>query len=276
MLATALLTLSLAGNPTPVSHSHTLTKTATTVEQCQGLLDASREQTYAAHLVLPKHLTLLSWNIYKAQKEHLQDDLTRLNELADMVLLQEAIDVPFLHSLKPYWRFSKGYKSGDMQSGVMTLSRWPAVVHCTLTHTEPWLRSPKATNVVEYALANQQSLLSINLHGINFALGTEDFATQFQSAARLMEDHDGPIVFAGDFNAWSDARQEIVVNTLTKFGLKEAQFEDDKRTTAFGLALDQLWSRDIKMTDATVLDYSSSDHNPILINLTFLENNDDT
>lgn len=276
MVVVAFLAMSLASNFLPATNTHAQTKTATTVEQCQGLLNASRKQTYAEHLVLPKRLTLLSWNIYKAQKEHLHDDLTRLNKLADIVLLQEAIDVPFLHSLKPYWRFSKGYKSGDMQSGVMTLSRWPAVVHCTLTHTEPWLRSPKATNIVEYALPNQQSLLSINLHGINFALGTEDFAVQFSNAASLMKNHTGPIVFAGDFNAWSDARQEIVVSTLTKFGLKEAKFADDQRTTAFGLALDQLWSRDIKMTDATVLEYSSSDHNPILINLTLLESHDDT
>ncbi|MGO2074969.1 MAG: endonuclease/exonuclease/phosphatase family protein [Pseudoalteromonas sp.] len=140
-----------------------ITKIASSLEQCQQQLKKSQIQTYAKHYVLPKQLHLLSWNIYKAQNQGLYEDLNELNQQADIVFLQEAIETEKLKNLKPFWRFSKGYKSGDMQSGVMTLSRWPATVHCTLTDIEPWLRSPKATNIVQYALPNQQQLLSINV-----------------------------------------------------------------------------------------------------------------
>ena len=128
----------------------------------------------------------MSWNIYKAQIDGLLTDLQKLNADADIVLLQEAIEEPSFTKLKPYWRFAKGYKSGSVQSGVMTLSRWPATVHCTLTHKEPWLRSPKATNIVEYALP-EQLLLSINLHAINFTIGVSDFKQQLTMPPLLSE-----------------------------------------------------------------------------------------
>lgn len=245
-----------------------ITKTAHSLEQCQQQLEKSQIQTYAKHYILPKQLTLLSWNIYKAQNQGLYKDLKALNQQADIVLLQEAIEAEQLKNLKPFWRFSKGYKSGDMQSGVMTLSRWPATVHCTLTDIEPWLRSPKATNIVQYALADQRQLLSINLHGINFTLGTEEFNQQLQNTAALMQNHTGPIIFAGDLNAWSDDRQALVVTTLSALGLSEAVYLNDKRTKAFGLALDQVWARGVTIETTQVSEVSTSDHNPILATLT--------
>ncbi|MGO2563927.1 MAG: endonuclease/exonuclease/phosphatase family protein, partial [Pseudoalteromonas nigrifaciens] len=71
----------------------------------------------------------------------------------------------------------------------------------------------------------------------------------------------------GDLNAWSDARQKLVNDALTKLGLKEAIYVDDKRTKAFGLALDQVWARGVVISDTLVSEYNSSDHNPILATL---------
>ena len=245
-----------------------ITKTAVNLANCQQQLAQSRMQTYAEHYILPYQFKLLSWNIYKAQIDGLLTDLQNLNADADIVLLQEAIEEPALTKLKPYWRFAKGYKSGGVQSGVMTLSRWPATVHCTLTHKEPWLRSPKATNIVEYALPEQQLLLSINLHAINFTIGVSDFKQQLDDAAAIIRTHKGPIVFAGDLNTWSDERQALLQQTLTQLGLHEAIYLDDKRTKAFGLALDQVWVRGVKIETTIVPELASSDHNPIIATLT--------
>ncbi|WP_199525366.1 endonuclease/exonuclease/phosphatase family protein [Pseudoalteromonas sp. bablab_jr011] len=245
-----------------------ITKTAANLAGCQQQLAQSRLQTYAGHYILPYQFELLSWNIYKAQIDGLVNDLNTLNESADIVLLQEAIKDSTLTNLKPYWRFAKGYKSGNVQSGVMTLSRWPATVHCTLTHVEPWLRSPKATNIVEYALPNQQLLLSVNLHAINFTFGISDLKQQLDDAADIMRHHTGPIIFAGDLNTWSDERQQLVTQTLNNLGLHEAIYLDDKRTKAFGLALDQVWVRGVKIETTVVPELESSDHNPIIATLT--------
>ncbi|WMS94295.1 endonuclease/exonuclease/phosphatase family protein [Pseudoalteromonas sp. HL-AS2] len=251
----------------PSDEAQGITETAYTPLRCNQQLQASRQKTYSRKFIVPQQARLLSWNIYKAQNQGLYKDLTHLNETADIVLLQEAIVDTRLTSLKPFWRFSPGYKSGNVQSGVMTLSRWPATVHCTFIHKEPWLRSPKATNIVEYAMANQQRLLSVNLHGINFTFGTKAYAQQLQASIKIMQQHKGPILFAGDLNAWSDARQKLVNDALTKLGLKEAIYVDDKRTKAFGLALDQVWARGVVISDTLVSEYNSSDHNPILATL---------
>lgn len=244
------------------------TETASSPAQCAQQLHTSRQHTYSKRYIIPKQLQLLSWNIYKAQTQGLYHDLVQLNQQADIVLLQEAIEDKRLSALKPYWRFSPGYKSGDIQSGVMTLSRWPATVHCTFIHTEPWLRSPKATNIVEYAMASQQRLLSVNLHGINFTLGTEDYQQQINDVVKVLQQHQGPIIIAGDFNTWNEARQAVVIKALTKLGLSEASYLNDKRTTAFGLALDQVWTRSVTINATQVREITSSDHNPILATLT--------
>lgn len=266
-----LLITSLFVDSAPSDEQLGITDTAYTPDLCKQHLQTSRMQTYSKQFNIPKQLKLLTWNIYKAQDADLIKDLTTLNSQADIILLQEAIEDPRLTQLKPYWRFALGYKSGEMQTGVMTLSHWPAAVHCTFIHREPWLRSPKATNIVEYVMAGNQRLLSINMHGINFTLGTADYKKQLQDSLNIMAQHTGPIIFAGDLNAWSDARQHLIVSSLTKLGLTETNYFDDKRTKAFGLALDQVWTRGVTIADSTVLQYDSSDHNPILVTLALNE-----
>ncbi|BFM22020.1 endonuclease/exonuclease/phosphatase family protein [Gilvimarinus japonicus] len=248
-----------------------LTDTASTAEACQTKLRASRAQTYGAAYQVPSTFSILSWNIYKAQNAHLLQDLTTLSQDVDIVLLQEALEDERLEALKPYWRFAPGYHSGDMQSGVMTLSRWPAAVHCQFSHDEPWLNTPKATNVVEYVLQNGERLLAINLHAINFTLGTQAYREQLSSAVALMLEHDGPIIFAGDLNSWSDSRRDILTDLLEPLGLTATEFPEDNRTLTFGMALDYVWLRGVHISAAQVPVYESSDHNPLLVSLMITE-----
>lgn len=248
-----------------------ISDTAYTPAQCNKLLRVNRLHTYSSRYIMAKQFKLLTWNIYKAQNRGLFTDLSKLNEQVDLILLQEAIEEPRLVKLKPYQRFSPGYKSGDTQTGVMTLSRWPATAHCTLTHEEPWLRTPKATNITEYAVSGNVRLLSVNMHGINFTLGTKAYKKQLQDSLNVMMRHHGPIIFAGDLNAWSDARQQLIINSLTKLGLTEARYLDDKRTKTFGFALDQIWTRGVSISKISVKQYESSDHNPILVTLEISE-----
>ena len=251
----------------PIVGEPGLTDTANTAEACLARLNGSREQSYSPAYELPDTFSILSWNIYKAQNEHLWRDLTLLSEEVDIVLLQEALEDKRLEALKPYWRFAPGYQSGDMQSGVMTLSRWPAAVHCQFTHEEPWLNTPKATGVVEYVLQNGERLLAVNVHAINFTLGTDAYREQIATAAALMREHQGPIIFAGDLNSWSDARNDVLQELLEPLGLEATEFHEDNRTLTFGLALDYVWLRGVSISAARVPIYESSDHNPLLVSL---------
>ena len=55
---------------------------------------------------------------------------------------------------------------------------------------------------------------------------------------------------------------------MTQLGLHEAIYLDDKRTKTFGLALDQIWVRGVKIETTIVPELASSDHNPIIATLT--------
>lgn len=242
-----------------------LTDLELTPDSCIQRLESSQQQTYPSHYVLPGKVSLISWNIYKAQHQNLASDLAHLNSSADIVLLQEALLNKDLVGLKPFWRFAPGYKSGDQQSGVLTLSRWPATVHCHFVHQEPWLRTPKATNVVEYVMNDGQRLLAINLHAINFSLGLTDYRRQLDDAITIIEHHKGPVVFAGDLNSWSLRRGDLLDERLKSVGLEAASFSQDNRTRFWGRPLDYVWVRGININSAEVPISTSSDHNPLLV-----------
>lgn len=123
LLILTFAAITIAAQTTLSDEEKGFTETAHTPHLCSQQLHASRQQTYSKKHLIPKQLKLLSWNIYKAQNNGLYQDLAQLNQHADILLLQEAIEDHRLSILKPYWRFSPGYKSGDIQSGVMTLSR---------------------------------------------------------------------------------------------------------------------------------------------------------
>jgi len=248
-----------------------LTNTANSAKSCQAKLELSRDKVYGELYQMPSALSILSWNIYKAKNDDLLQDLTVLSEGVDIVLLQEALEDERLEALKPYWRFAPGYQAGSVQTGVMTLSRWPAAVHCQFAYNEPWLKTPKATNVVEYALQNGERLLAINVHAINFTLGVKAYREQLDSAVALMREHKGPIVFAGDLNSWSKSRRKTLTQLLEPLGLVPTEFLEDNRRRAFGRALDYVWLRGVEIGAIEVPVHKSSDHNPLLVSLRVTE-----
>ena len=58
-----------------------------------------------------------------------------------------------------YEAFVRGYVQNEIDTGVLTLARTPHLVHCHLLATEPWLRTPKATSVTLYPLAESDDSL---------------------------------------------------------------------------------------------------------------------
>ncbi|MDO3386782.1 endonuclease/exonuclease/phosphatase family protein [Gilvimarinus sp. SDUM040013] len=248
--------------------SAALTVQVNSVAACRQALAESRVAEAAHIYQLPEQLHLVSWNIYKANRDNLLSDLQQLAGTADILLLQEAFVDERLTRLKPYWRFAPGYVDGNRATGVLTLSPWPARVHCRFTHLEPWLRTPKATAVLEYQ-SSAGLLLAVNLHAVNFEFGIEAFTAQLSDVRKLVEDHSGPVVLAGDFNTWSEERTALVSEYFSALELTPANFSQDNRTTTFGNALDHIWTRGVKITASEVPLHNSSDHNPLLITFRF-------
>lgn len=248
-----------------------MTLQARGVDECVASLQQSATLSMAPEYILPEPLRILSWNIYKAGRDNLLQELSDLAAQVDVVFLQEAFIDSSLTSLKPYWRFSPGYIDGDLTTGVLTLSHWPALVHCQLVHQEPLLRTPKATGVVEY-LTESGRLLAINLHAVNFEFGLDTLTQQLSDIARIIDAHAGPVVFAGDFNTWSESRNQLLNDTLHPLGLEPADFAADNRTTTFGYALDHIWTRGVTISASEVPITTSSDHNPLFVTFHIMEN----
>lgn len=217
---------------------------------------------------LSGHLDVLSWNIQKASNDGWARDLAELAGDVHLAFLQEAAVEAMIPDVIPgsplYQAFTRGYTTGSLETGVMTLSSHSPSMLCNFTALEPWLGTPKAVTVTEHPLEGRdERLLAINIHAVNFTLGVEDFRRQLEPLAHLLGEHRGPAILAGDFNTWSEARQKLVDQLLSSQGLSALEFAEDRRTTAFGRPLDHIYVRGLRAERAEVVPVTSSDHNAL-------------
>lgn len=220
---------------------------------------------------LAPEFEVLSWNIQKASNPGWKADLRRLASDVELAFIQEAslqAGIPDLLPSDLVDVFAMGYSTDSLETGVMTLGTAPPSLHCAFTATEPWLRTPKAASVAEYALRDRpERLLVINLHAVNFTLGLEPLRQQLASLMAVLALHTGPAIVAGDLNTWSEPRQQLVDDYMAKHGLLAVSFEPDLRSRPLGRALDHIYIRGMRAERAEVIPVDSSDHNPLRVRL---------
>ncbi|TDG12709.1 endonuclease/exonuclease/phosphatase family protein [Seongchinamella unica] len=225
--------------------------------------------------VLSDSVNILSWNIQKASNDGWMADLMELGSDTHLAFIQEAALQAQLGEFDPrgplFQSFSQGYTTASVNSGVMTLSRHAPTMQCNFNSTEPWLGTPKAAAVTEHPLQGRDDrLLAINLHAVNFTFGVEDLQAQLRPLVELLLNHRGPAILAGDFNTWSDARQQLVDQVLSQHGLEPLAFDPDLRTTVFGRPLDHIYVRGLAPEHTEVIPVTSSDHNALRARLKLL------
>ncbi len=219
----------------------------------------------------PKDIGLLVWNIHKNKHADALEDLARMASNMDLVLLQEAnfenIPQAKLQQVE-YWSFAPGFRTSKSLTGVMTISSVRPLAHCFMRQQEPWLRTPKAISVTEFAVyGSDQTLAVVNIHGVNFTIGSSDFEQQLDKIRVVIENHDGPIIAAGDFNTWNDGRVEKLEHLSRRLGMTELTFPVDNRVTPFSHTIDRILIRGLIVLDATTEIVDSSDHNPLAVRL---------
>ena len=215
--------------------------------------------------------SLLNWNVEKAKDPSLVSEFAELARLSDLIFLQEAVPLKKTQTVieqSLFEAFVRGYVQNEVETGVLTLARTPHLVHCQLLATEPWLRTPKATSVTLYPLAeSDNTLLTVNLHAVNFSFGVKAYQGQLDKAAELIRSHEEPVIFGGDLNTWSDRRQGVLDSLADELGLIPVPFSPDHRTTQFGKPLDHLFVRGLAWQSTKTKEVSTSDHNPLLATL---------
>src|SRR4029453_3335933 len=108
-----------------------------------------------------------------------------------------------------------------------------------------------------------QTLAVVNLHSINFSMALGAYRAQLHALADALVAHEGPIVFAGDLNTWSEARLEAVRETSARLRLTEISLAQDRRSLFLGHQLDHLLVRGLDVVEANAIPVTSSDHNPV-------------
>lgn len=214
-------------------------------------------------------LRVMVWNIFKQQRAEWLSVLKNFGKEAQLVLLQEAQTTPELIKFA-----TSHYLAADQvpaislpqhPSGVMTLAAAHPVYCCPLREREPLLRLAKSALITVYPLLNGQLLMIVNIHAVNFSIGVDVYSKQLGPIGEQLASHRGPVIMAGDFNAWSRQRMNALFNFARDAGLAEVSFTDDHRRRAFGKPLDFVFYRGLDVKTASVLVTRASDHNPLLV-----------
>ena len=235
-------------------------------------------------------IEVLVWNIAKGGTSKFESGYRQLAFRKSLILIQEYHENPAVKKAMrepagglitesnkdPAPQFIIGtsflFRSDDSRTGVATGSRAKTVASQSFTtrSREPIARTPKATLVTEYRIANSsRSLLVVNIHGINVA-GFDALCDQLNQVRPVVASHHGPVVFGGDFNTNTQAKLEFVLEYMEKLRLTETIWSNDQRMTApFGvIPLDYVFTRGLASSAAQVMGkVEGSDHKAMVFTI---------
>ncbi|MBS6670209.1 MAG: endonuclease/exonuclease/phosphatase family protein, partial [Haemophilus parainfluenzae] len=161
--------------------------------------------------------------------------------------------------------FVSSFSFKDLLSGVKTFTKTQPEWYCGGGVAEPLIQIPKVASVMSFPLEKGDSLLLINVHLINFEWGISAYQTQLEQLFSFVENHQGPIIMSGDFNAWNERRLNLANNLMQKYGLDAVTLFQDERVRFLGYPLDYIFTRGVKVMSAISEVVTSSDHNPLLV-----------
>jgi len=218
----------------------------------------------------PRAVRIASWNLHKEVDPGWQADLIDLISRSDVLLLQEVGLAPELRvaiergGLR--WVLASSFAYLDAEYGVLTAARVAPAAACTLRAYEPLLAIPKSALITYFRVIGRDATLAVaNLHAINFAPGSLGYHAQLEALGDALAAHPGPVVMAGDFNTWNEARDGEVRALAERLSLVPVDFPVDARRRFFGRIFDRVYVRGVEVHDATAWEVTSSDHNPLLV-----------
>ena len=232
-------------------------------------------QTYVDELD-PKSIKVLVWNLLKAERKNWSSDFMHLAEKKDLLFLQEGYLNPVMESTfnqMDAFRFDFGVsflynKDNFTQTGSVLGSKVTPVSTGVLRSRdlEPFIKTPKMITYGFFPIAeSSKELLALTIHGVNFT-NTGAFQNQINDAIKVIDQHNGPVIFAGDFNTRNKARMTFLRNKMFARNFKEVTFVNDKRKSFLGIPLDHAFAKGMLVRDSKVIvDVKSSDHKALEI-----------
>jgi endonuclease/exonuclease/phosphatase (EEP) superfamily protein YafD len=258
-----------------------------------GLIPArgiiKEENTFSTQPLNDSSIKMLVWNIHKEgnSRDWIEDyDKIYEDKKPDIIVLQEArlntgLEYALHRTSKEMgWIFSPNIEERNhgTYSGVLTASNAKPYEQYSITTEglEPVVKTPKTTLITTYKLSpSNKLLLVVNVHGINMA-NLEEYKAQLFEIVNNISGHNGPIIFAGDFNTRNKERLSFLLRELKdKLGLETVPFakEDKKEIKRFifsPIPLDHIFyssnELEVKQDSQDVLEtIKSSDHKPLFV-----------
>jgi endonuclease/exonuclease/phosphatase (EEP) superfamily protein YafD len=219
----------------------------------------------------PAEINLLIWNTHKGQHDGWLEEFAELSADRDLLLLQEAFlkqelrDLLLRETLS--WNLATTFLKYRIETGVMTASQVTPVSACVQRTMEPLLSLPQSTLISRFRLkGSADTLLVGNIHAVNFTLGTEAFRSQLDRLASILDEHDGPMIVAGDFNSWNQSRARVLDEIFVKSrSMRKVKFNGKSPRTILGRSVDRVYYRGLTVVAGRVLEADTSDHDPIWV-----------
>jgi len=245
------------------------------------------DDSYDKEANINDSIRILNWNIHKeGNLSEWKKVITHIvkDKKPDFILLQEVrldgkVGDFISKDLKYGWEFSPNLYQGkyDTYSGVLTASHIkPKMVESALSNgTELFSKIQKTVLFTKYPVGSPSlELLVVNIHGININIDLDGFKEQIRYIAEVVMRHDGPVILAGDFNTWKEARLDHLSKLVKEMELVKIDFGSnaDYVETMFGNPLDHIFiSKEklevIKGSQDVIVDIKSSDHSPLFVEL---------
>jgi endonuclease/exonuclease/phosphatase (EEP) superfamily protein YafD len=253
-----------------------------TTLRCEAIDRVSQTagEVEAADALDRRPLRLLIWNIHKQGDAGWERDLSSFAASSDVMLLQETVLQQPLRNILDgsglRWLMASSFLFDADDIGVLTATRIAPIASCTQRVVEPLIRIPKSAVISWLPIVgiaagtpagSTETLAIVNIHSINFELSPDVYRAQLEALTDALAEHRGPIIFAGDFNTWNDARDRVVAETAARLGLIEPSLPVDRRALFFGRHLDHIFIRGLELVDITAIPVTSSDHNPVAATL---------
>ncbi|MFQ1016884.1 endonuclease/exonuclease/phosphatase family protein [Gilliamella sp. Occ3-1] len=215
--------------------------------------------------------SILVWNIFKLRRADCLDMLKHYVDKTKLIILQEAQTTsPLINFISQHNKIADhvpAYCFNDIYAGVMTISDSLPTSLFSFREKEPLIRVSKSALVTIYPISNsKQQLLVANIHAVNFSIGVKVYRQQIHLLLNHIKEHTGPVILAGDFNAWSRQRLNLLYHFVRSIELKPVNFLVDSRKRFMGRPLDFVFYRGLQLNAAEIISTTASDHNPLLVN----------
>ena len=225
----------------------------------------------------PNSINIIVWNILKSKRKNWIEDFLYISKNKDILILQEGLLNERYQSFYTHEMFEYQF---DMAVSFLYLKKSPTgtmigskvkPISTTIIRTlyrEPIVKTPKTSIYSIYDIEGKsKKLLVVSIHGLNFKKNIY-LKKQIRAIFDNISHHNGPIIFAGDFNTWNKDRTIFLKSIMKENKFEEAIFDRDQRMKVFGYPLDYVFLKDIYIKKAEVLSsIKSSDHAPLSLEL---------